>query len=315
MQLIQAQKLCLELMEKHGLTKAQGWKFEWINSKSSAGRCRTFGAKKVIGRTYGGRRILAPTGTTNGGVIMLSKFITEVHTEAEVLDTILHEIAHGLTPGHGHDYIWQSKALSIGCNGKRCYEAGEALNEAKKAVYKYTGICPKCNYEWHTNKMPNGDRWHSGCARKFGGKYLPSEKIVYNFSDPNYKLPETPKPVASPLPKIPIAASRGLQQFKSHTAFPNQLLSQSPDSYKKMLDKFELEFLAFSLINHNIFESIVREAKRSNSWRTMNREVRKACDQYCTDENIMNHAQFQKKWFYESVMIGRTKWGKDAPWL
>jgi hypothetical protein len=36
-------------------------------------------------------------------------------------DTILHEIAHALTPGHNHDSVWRAKSIEIGCDGKRCY--------------------------------------------------------------------------------------------------------------------------------------------------------------------------------------------------
>ena len=52
-------------------------------------------------------------------LITLSKVLVELNDEAEVLDTILHEIAHGLTPG-GHTKAWRKTALAIGCNGKRC---------------------------------------------------------------------------------------------------------------------------------------------------------------------------------------------------
>ena len=44
-----------------------------------------------------------------------------LHSDDEVLDTILHEIAHALVgPQHGHDAVWRAKAREIGCTGERC---------------------------------------------------------------------------------------------------------------------------------------------------------------------------------------------------
>jgi hypothetical protein len=52
--------------------------------------------------------------------ISLSSFSIEVRTEAEILNTILHEIAHALCPGEGHGAKWVKKAIELGCDGKRC---------------------------------------------------------------------------------------------------------------------------------------------------------------------------------------------------
>lgn len=314
--LLQAQALCLEMMNKHGLTAAAGWKFKWINSKNVAGKCSTNGGRKVIGRTYGGKRIFMPTGITNGGTIMLSKFVTQHHDDAKVLDTILHEIAHGLTPGHGHDYVWKSKARSIGCNGERCYDVNdsETLVEAKRAVSNIIGTCPLCKKEWHKARMPKRDLWCKCTQRRFKQE----EKIVYVAN--SAKQTTVTKSTPIPTPRIPIAASRGFNQYataaQSGTCFPNNLLNQAPDSYKSMLDKFEREFMP--LINNDVvvFKKIINKAQStSTSWRTMNREVRKACNQYMGDTDKMSNKAFQEMFFYESIMIGRTTWGKNAPWI
>ena len=52
--------------------------------------------------------------------ISLSKRFIGSATEAEVVNTIRHEIAHALTPGDGHGARWRRMALSIGSDGKRC---------------------------------------------------------------------------------------------------------------------------------------------------------------------------------------------------
>jgi hypothetical protein len=77
--------------------------------------------------------------------------------EKKMRNTVLHEIAHILTPGHQHDKKWKSVALKIGCDGKVCGEMD--LPDAKYIVTcknkcfvnSYfrkpkveNKICPKC---------------------------------------------------------------------------------------------------------------------------------------------------------------------------
>ena len=305
MELLKAQKLCIELMNQHGLTKEKGWTFEWFKSKNTAGRCSYRGVSRFFGGIH-----------PEGGQIKLSNIITLARQEETVRNTILHEIAHGLTKGHGHDGVWVRKAMSIGCDGKRCFTACEGVKELQETLSrdKYFAECPKCKQDFKMTRLPKRDQWCK-CVRRINGRLPHDFKLVWKTIGTQHVA--TPKATPIPTPTIPILASRGFQQFKAHTSFPIQLLNQAPDSYKKMLDKFEQEFLHETSgdINREIFESIVREAKRSNSWRTMNREVRKACDAYCAKQNIMHHMQFQEKFFYEGVMIGRTTWGKNAPWI
>ena len=45
-------------------------------------------------------------------VIILNAHHIDTHPGAEVKDTILHEVAHALTPGHGHDKVWGDKAMA-----------------------------------------------------------------------------------------------------------------------------------------------------------------------------------------------------------
>jgi predicted SprT family Zn-dependent metalloprotease len=101
-----------QLMDEHGLT---GWRVELDNAKRRAGVCR-FG-ERVIG---------------------LSAPLTELHTEDEVRDTVLHEIAHALVgPAHGHDALWRATAVRIGCSGKRCTDADSA-----RVAGAWVGVCP-----------------------------------------------------------------------------------------------------------------------------------------------------------------------------
>ncbi len=303
MDLKKAKELCLELMDKHGLTKEKNWRFGWINSQSTAGCC----SYKINRGEYSPLFLHLPK-YPEGGKIQLSKFITSIHTEEKVRDTILHEIAHGLTKGHDHDYVWQRKAIEIGCNGQRYYHECEELAEAKKAVAKYIGVCPLCKNEWTANRVPKRDQWCKCAGRRF--KQDERIKWVVNSN----RAVTKPEPKIESTPNVPI---HGSNQFakKANTSFPETLLNQVPDSYKRMLDKFETEFLAMPICSRDIFEDIIRIAKTtSGSWRTMNREVRKACNIYVVKNCIMTNAEFQEKWFYEGVMVGRTTYGKNAPW-
>ncbi len=111
----QAQKLAQELMRLHKLPP--DWTFKFDRSKVSFGKCNY--SKKQIS---------------------LSRYLVELNDEKEVRDTILHEIAHALSPrSAGHGAAWRSIALSMGCNGMRCYGA-----EVVRPKPKHKGMCPAC---------------------------------------------------------------------------------------------------------------------------------------------------------------------------
>lgn len=102
-----------ELMDRHGLTD-RGWTLKLDRAKTRNGRC-----------SY----------TTR--TIQLSQPLIKSRAEEDVINTILHEIAHALTgPGHGHDAVWRRQHIAIGGNGKRC-TGGEGVSG------RYVGTCPK----------------------------------------------------------------------------------------------------------------------------------------------------------------------------
>lgn len=82
-------------MAQHGLA---GWSFRFDHARRRFGSCR-----------YRER------------VITLSRPLVLLNGVDEVRDTILHEIAHALTPGDGHGGKWKSACRRIGARPVRCY--------------------------------------------------------------------------------------------------------------------------------------------------------------------------------------------------
>jgi predicted SprT family Zn-dependent metalloprotease len=112
MELDEARRMALELLEEHGL---RGWTFAFDQAKRRAGICRH--QRRQIG---------------------LSAPLTRLHPEAEVRDTILHEIAHALVGArHGHDEVWRAAARRIGCSGERCTSPDAPAIEGP-----WAGTCP-----------------------------------------------------------------------------------------------------------------------------------------------------------------------------
>ncbi len=99
--------------------------------------------------------------------IIISAHHIDIHDTEMVKNTILHEVAHALTPGHSHDIIWKAKAIEIGCiNSNPCSNLSftpEAIDAIRSGAtleieietqtihtphYKVTRLqdkCPTCN--------------------------------------------------------------------------------------------------------------------------------------------------------------------------
>nr|WP_205708934.1 SprT-like domain-containing protein [Kineococcus siccus] len=101
------------VLAQHGL---RGWTVVLDRAKKRAGVCRF--DRRQIG---------------------LSRELTALHSEAEVRETVLHEVAHALTgPGHGHDARWRATARRIGGTGERLVAV-----TAPRAPAPWVGTCPR----------------------------------------------------------------------------------------------------------------------------------------------------------------------------
>lgn len=133
--------LALDLMSEHGLIKL-GWTFAFDNAKRRAGVCSY--SRKLIG---------------------LSIPLVLAREYKMSRNTILHEIAHALTPNDGHGARWKRKAIEIGCDGERCFSDA-------KIEGKYKAVC-KNGHVYFRHKAPNfGTRSSCGkCARGYNPEF------------------------------------------------------------------------------------------------------------------------------------------------
>lgn len=125
----EAHKLAQEHITKH----CPGWRFVVDTSpQQPLGQCR-----------YSEREIA------------LTRWFIELNEKDCVEDTILHEIAHALTPGHGHDGFWQAKCLRIGCSQSRFKTYDEWPDAVLCAPdYNFTAACPECGRRYGRVREP-----------------------------------------------------------------------------------------------------------------------------------------------------------------
>jgi predicted SprT family Zn-dependent metalloprotease len=144
MDILRAGFLAGDLMVKHGMFIA-GWTFVWDNAKRRFGQCR-HGSK----------------------TIRVSRVLTELNSEEEFVDTVLHEIAHAkhgnCSRKQSHGYRWQAIAKSIGARPIRCHGS-----DVIEPTPKYIGTCLGCQVQVKRFKLTRRVReqsFHSRCARQ-----------------------------------------------------------------------------------------------------------------------------------------------------
>ena len=118
------------MLAKHGLTQL-GWGFEWDRAKRRAGKCSY--------RTK---------------TISLSLHYVELNVVdrlGDVIDTILHEIAHALAgPGTNHGPKWVEACHLIGAAPVRCYDSSVVTMPKGK----YVATCGGCSRKFYRHTKP-----------------------------------------------------------------------------------------------------------------------------------------------------------------
>ena len=138
MNLVDANRLTYSLVAKH--LPGMGWRIDWNNSAVNAGQC-----KHTI-RT----------------LVFSTRITREVDVE-EFTDTVLHEIAHALTPGHGHDAVWVAKHRSLGGTGSRTWSDPDV----SAAVSKHRIECKSltCDFKTYRQRITKAVRERGQCPR------------------------------------------------------------------------------------------------------------------------------------------------------
>lgn len=79
--------------------------------------------------------------------ICIGDYYCRNNPDWKVRDTLVHEIAHALTPGHGHNAVWRAMAVQLGCIPKACNKSAEIPDG------KFQATCPTCKKVYHRD-MP-----------------------------------------------------------------------------------------------------------------------------------------------------------------
>lgn len=151
-----------QLVREHGL---QDWAVQWSRSKRNAGHCNY---------------------TTK--TLSFSPYVIPQFSDDKQRNTILHEIAHALTPGAGHGPVWQAKARAIGCDGKRTYDSKNVEYD-----YKYTLKCTGCGKVLgHRMKRTNmSSKLHRLCGKSVALTPYIGEKVGTFTQTPPLKRVQT----------------------------------------------------------------------------------------------------------------------------
>jgi len=168
MERAKAATLARQLMNEHGFGHLS---FRFNRRKNALGVC---------GIKYRGTYMAEPV------YIELSEVWVPHLSEAEVRDTILHEIAHAMTPDakQPHGASWRLAARRIGANPTRTAESvpQEVKERVQQATFKYIAVCANNSNPGHFHYYFNrlGKRWRQrGYYRcpKCGGSLIPHELV------------------------------------------------------------------------------------------------------------------------------------------
>lgn len=136
MDLNDCRNMAILAMCEHGLIQGipgqgENWSFKFDGSRQRFGLCHH--SRKTIS---------------------LSRHLVALNPDHEVKLTLLHEIAHALTPGHGHDSVWSAKSKAIGGSFTRCYNAADNGRAVVTVQAPYIGYCSNTFCPQHTRTWP-----------------------------------------------------------------------------------------------------------------------------------------------------------------
>jgi predicted SprT family Zn-dependent metalloprotease len=150
MELQNAKELAETLMNHHGLILS-GWKFNWIDTKRTIGRCSYTMKTIYLNREY-----------------------VSLNDQWPVRDTILHEIAHALCSiSDKHGPNWKRMCVRIGANPQALTDVSSIIAPVGNVV----GTCPNGHIS-KRYRIPRTERSCSTCSPKFNRNFLITYKKI-----------------------------------------------------------------------------------------------------------------------------------------
>lgn len=123
----------------------ESWTFTFDRAKTRAGKCN-FDRREIS----------------------LSRYLAEKHTDEQVMQTLLHEVAHAkVGPRAGHGPVWASYAAQIGYTGGRTHTAPVADEFAK-----WVGICPSGHEVFRFRRPGAKPMSCAKCSKRFDKRFL-----------------------------------------------------------------------------------------------------------------------------------------------
>lgn len=101
-------------------------------------------------------------------VIEIAGWLIDNNSEEEVMNTVYHEIAHALTPGHGHDKVWSRECKRLGGTGEMYWNMGgrNVTNpNPRRKTTVWRAFCKEHGFRGHTRQRR--DRACGDCCRKY----------------------------------------------------------------------------------------------------------------------------------------------------
>lgn len=141
MDLTEAKTLALDIMAQHGLA---GWSFSWDRAVKRYGQCRY-----------------------STQTLSFSAPLTAQREPADFRNTVLHEVAHALTPGAGHGPRWRRQFLALGGDGRR-------TSEGPSVEAPWTGVHDGCSITFPRHRRPSAASYCPRCYRKPARSSLPT---------------------------------------------------------------------------------------------------------------------------------------------
>ena len=140
-----------DLLRKHGLAD-RGWTFVFdTNTKRRLGCCR-YASKQIS----------------------LTGWYVDKNEMGPIYDTLLHEVAHALTPGAGHGPVWKGMCAQLGCKPSACKQSHEFVTRPSR----YVAACSVCSKTFYREKVDRHKTYSCTCQNHIA-EWADRVKLVF----------------------------------------------------------------------------------------------------------------------------------------